>query len=77
MTAIAQSLYMPQRHTRALVRQPWFVAITIVQPFVWLMRRLLQKFVWRDCVSRVRVRVRVCAGAEHPRTSVVARRHAR
>ena len=36
MTAIAQSLYMTQRHTRALMRQPWFVAITIVQPFVWL-----------------------------------------
>ena len=36
MTAIAQSFYMTQRHTRALLRQPWFVAITIVQPFVWL-----------------------------------------
>jgi len=36
MTAIAQSLYMTQRHNRALMRQPWFVAITIVQPFVWL-----------------------------------------
>ena len=36
MTAIAQSFYMTQRHTRALIRQPWFVAITIVQPFVWL-----------------------------------------
>ena len=36
MTAIAQSMYMTQRHTRALLRQPWFVAITLVQPFVWL-----------------------------------------
>jgi ABC-2 type transport system permease protein len=36
MTAVTQSLYMTQRHTRALMRQPWFVAITIVQPFVWL-----------------------------------------
>ena len=36
MTAIAQSLYMTQRHTRALLRQPWFVAITLVQPMVWL-----------------------------------------
>lgn len=36
MTAIAQSLYMTQRHTRALLRQPWFVAITLVQPIVWL-----------------------------------------
>jgi ABC-2 type transport system permease protein len=36
MTAIAQSLYMTHRHTRALLRQPWFVAITLVQPVVWL-----------------------------------------
>jgi ABC-2 type transport system permease protein len=36
MTAAAQSLYMAQRHTRALLRQPWFVAITLVQPLVWL-----------------------------------------
>jgi len=36
MTAIAQSVYMTQRHTRALLRQPWFVAITLVQPIVWL-----------------------------------------
>lgn len=36
MTAIAQSLYLTQRHTRALLRQPWFVAITLVQPVVWL-----------------------------------------
>jgi ABC-2 type transport system permease protein len=27
---------MTQRHTRALLRQPWFVAITLVQPIVWL-----------------------------------------
>ncbi len=37
MTAIAQSYYMTQRHTRALIRQPWFVAIVIVQPFIWLL----------------------------------------
>jgi len=37
MTAVAQSLYMTQRHTRALLRQPWFVAITLVQPIVWLL----------------------------------------
>ena len=36
MTAIAQSAYMTQRHTRALLRQPWFVAITLVQPIIWL-----------------------------------------
>jgi ABC-2 type transport system permease protein len=27
---------MTQRHTRALIRQPWFVAMTLVQPIVWL-----------------------------------------
>jgi ABC-2 type transport system permease protein len=37
MTAISQSLYLTQRHTRALIRQPWFVAITLVQPIIWLL----------------------------------------
>jgi ABC-2 type transport system permease protein len=37
MTAIAQSVFITQRHTRALLRQPWFVAITIVQPIIWLL----------------------------------------
>lgn len=36
MTAITQSVYMTERHTRALLRQPWFVAITLVQPIIWL-----------------------------------------
>ena len=36
MTAISQSAYMTQRHTRALLRQPWFVAITLFQPIIWL-----------------------------------------
>ena len=36
MTAITQSLYMTQRHTVALLRQPWFVAITVIQPIIWL-----------------------------------------
>lgn len=36
MTAISQSFYMTQRHTLALLRQPWFVAITLVQPIIWL-----------------------------------------
>ena len=30
-------MYMTQRHTRALLRQPWFVAITLVQPIIWLL----------------------------------------
>jgi ABC-2 type transport system permease protein len=37
MTAIAQSYFMTQRHTRAFLRQPWFVAITLVQPMIWLL----------------------------------------
>ena len=37
MTAIAQSMYMTRRHTRTLLRQPWFVAITLVQPIIWLL----------------------------------------
>lgn len=37
MTAIAQSAFLTQRHTRALLRQPWFVAITLVQPVIWLL----------------------------------------
>jgi ABC-2 type transport system permease protein len=37
MTAVAQSALLTQRHTRALLRQPWFVAITLVQPVIWLL----------------------------------------
>jgi ABC-2 type transport system permease protein len=37
MTAIAESVYMTQRHARALYRQPWFLAITLTQPIIWLL----------------------------------------
>lgn len=37
MTAIAQSAFMTQRHARVLVRQPWFLAITLTQPVIWLL----------------------------------------
>jgi ABC-2 type transport system permease protein len=37
MTAIAQSYFMSQRHARQLLRQPWFVVITLVQPVIWLL----------------------------------------
>ncbi len=37
MTAIAQSYYMTQRHARQLLRQPWFVVITLIQPVIWLL----------------------------------------
>jgi ABC-2 type transport system permease protein len=36
MTAIAQSYFMTQRHVHALVRQPWFVAMTVTGPIIWL-----------------------------------------
>jgi ABC-2 type transport system permease protein len=34
--AFAHSCYMTLRHGRELWRQPWFVAITLVQPIIWL-----------------------------------------
>jgi ABC-2 type transport system permease protein len=37
MTAIRQSYFMTQRHVHALLRQPWFVAVTLLQPAIWLL----------------------------------------
>jgi ABC-2 type transport system permease protein len=37
MTVIRQTLYMTMRHLRELWRQPWFVAVTLVQPVIWLL----------------------------------------
>lgn len=37
MTLIRQTLYMTVRHLRELWRQPWFVAVTLVQPVIWLL----------------------------------------
>ncbi len=37
MTLIRHTLYMTLRHLRELWRQPWFVAITLVQPVIWLL----------------------------------------
>jgi ABC-2 type transport system permease protein len=34
---IRHTLYMTLRHLRELWRQPWFVAITLVQPVIWLL----------------------------------------
>ncbi len=31
------TLYMTVRHLRELWRQPWFVAVTLVQPVIWLL----------------------------------------
>lgn len=37
MTIVRQTLYMTVRHLRELWRQPWFVAITVVTPIIWLL----------------------------------------
>ncbi len=37
MTAIAQTAYISGRHLRWFARQPWFVAMGIVQPVIWLL----------------------------------------
>ena len=34
MTLIRHTLYMTLRHLRELWRQPWFVAVTLVQPVI-------------------------------------------
>ncbi|HKV38539.1 MAG TPA: ABC transporter permease [Blastocatellia bacterium] len=36
MKALSHSWYMTVRHLRALMRQPWYIAITLVQPIIWL-----------------------------------------
>ena len=35
--AVSDPVYLAGRGVRALLRQPWFVAITLVQPVVWLL----------------------------------------
>src|SRR5947209_8997792 len=37
MTLIRQTLYMTMRHLRELSRQPWFIAVTLVQPVICLL----------------------------------------
>jgi ABC-2 type transport system permease protein len=37
MTLIRQTHYMTMRHLRELWRQPWFIAVTLVQPVIWLL----------------------------------------
>jgi ABC-2 type transport system permease protein len=37
MTGLRHTLYMTLRHVRELWRQPWFVAVTLVQPVIWLL----------------------------------------
>jgi ABC-2 type transport system permease protein len=35
--ALSDTLHMTQRYLRALIRQPYFVAITLTQPVIWLL----------------------------------------
>ena len=37
MTALAQTSYMTGRHLRAMIRQPWFVMMAVIQPVIWLL----------------------------------------
>ena len=37
MTLVRHTLYMTLRHLRELWRQPWFVAVALVQPVIWLL----------------------------------------
>jgi ABC-2 type transport system permease protein len=35
--ALRDSQHMTVRHLRALLRQPWWIAVTLVQPIIWLL----------------------------------------
>jgi ABC-2 type transport system permease protein len=37
VTALAQTAHLTGRQLRALARQPWYIAITLVQPIIWLL----------------------------------------
>jgi ABC-2 type transport system permease protein len=37
MTAVLDAQHMMVRHLRALLRQPWWIAVTLVQPVIWLL----------------------------------------
>lgn len=37
MTVLTHTYYMTLRHLRALIRQPWYVAFTLVQPIIYLL----------------------------------------
>jgi ABC-2 type transport system permease protein len=37
MKALQDSRFMTIRHVRALLRQPWWIAVTLVQPIIWLL----------------------------------------
>jgi len=37
MNLLSHSLHMTVRHLRGLVRQPWMIAVSLVQPLIWLL----------------------------------------
>jgi len=37
MTVVTQTVHVTGRHLRAFIRQPWFVAMGLVQPVIWLL----------------------------------------
>jgi ABC-2 type transport system permease protein len=37
MKALRDAQHMTVRHMRALLRQPWWIAVTLVQPIIWLL----------------------------------------
>src|SRR5438093_13180406 len=37
MIVFSHSIFLALRHLRQLARQPWWIAITLVQPIVWLL----------------------------------------
>ena len=36
MNGLMDTVHMAQRHIRALLRQPWWIIVTLIQPIIWL-----------------------------------------
>ena len=37
MTFLRHTWVMTERHVMRLIRQPWYIAVTLVQPIIWLL----------------------------------------
>jgi len=37
MTALSHATYIAGRHTKALIRQPWYIVASLAQPLIWLL----------------------------------------
>lgn len=37
MTALSHGFYIAGRHTKALIRQPWYMLASLTQPLIWLL----------------------------------------